>query len=214
MCRNHSYNSKGFTLIEMLVALTIMAMLSIAAYQVLYQVQLSNSVSKNQTTRFNELQKALVVMNSDFRQIAARHFRTNDKEPEARLLLWESGILGNDGYGLIFTRFGWSNPQMQFPRGEVTKIGYRLNHGTLERIWWDYPDTTLGDAGHVMPILTQVDKFVMRFFYDKKWQNQWSKKDVLPQAIAIKLVVHDYGDIERIFLIAGKDKNSDESPHK
>lgn len=208
MYNSHRNKHQGFTLIEMLVALAIMAMLSIAAYQVLYQVQLSNAVSKDRTKRFNEVQKAMVVMSSDFRQIAARSFRSNDKEPFDQLVVWKKGVLGGDDYGLLFTRFGWSNPQQQFPRGDVAKVGYHLNNNTLERVWWNYPDTTKGDNGTVMPLLTHVEKFSVRFYGKKKWNDEWDDDDTLPQAIAIELTLSDYGKIERIFLVPGDENGS------
>ncbi|MEF1296418.1 type II secretion system minor pseudopilin GspJ, partial [Vibrio parahaemolyticus] len=67
--------AKGFTLIEVLVSIAIFASLSVAAYQVVSQVQRSNELSQERTQRLNELQRAMVMMDNDFRQMALRQTR-------------------------------------------------------------------------------------------------------------------------------------------
>ncbi|MDC0610012.1 type II secretion system minor pseudopilin GspJ [Vibrio sp.] len=207
MLLNRRHNSKGFTLIEMLVAIVILAMLSLLAYQILYQVQVSNDVSSKKSEQINRLQKAIVTLDSDFRQIADRQFRTNGEEAETMKLYWQDGLLGGQGYSLLFTRLGWGNHQWQFPRGEVTKVGYRLHGGKLERVWWRYPDTTVGDTGNITPILEHVSAFNVRFYYKDKWYTVWEQEGVLPKAISVELTLEDYGKIERTYLIASYDSS-------
>lgn len=116
----------GFTLIEVLVAIAIFASLSVGAYQVLNQVQRSNEISAERTARLAELQRAMVIMDADFRQMALRQFRTDGEAPSEQILQWKESLLDSDQHGLLFVRLGWHNPQQQFPRGEVAKVGYRL----------------------------------------------------------------------------------------
>lgn len=71
----------GFTLIEVLVAIAIFASLSVGAYQVLNQVQRSNELSLERNERLKTLQRALVFLNNDFRQMALRKTRTNGEDP-------------------------------------------------------------------------------------------------------------------------------------
>ncbi|WP_165310028.1 type II secretion system minor pseudopilin GspJ [Vibrio ziniensis] len=195
--------AQGFTLIEVLVAIAIFASLSVAAYQVLHQVQRSNEVSLERTARLTEINRAFVLLDADFRQIAARQFRTQGGEPSKQFLIWQDGLLDSEQYGVVFTRLGWHNPQQQFPRGEITKVAYRIRDGVLERVWWQYPDTSIDQDGLVTPLLTQVDSWSMRFYFEGKWSESWDKNLQLPNAVAVKLTLKDYGDIERIYLVAG-----------
>ncbi|MBD0787607.1 type II secretion system minor pseudopilin GspJ [Vibrio sp. Y2-5] len=195
--------NNGFTLIEVLVAIAIFASLSIGAYQVLNQVQRSNELSQQRTTRLNEINRAVVLMDADFRQIAARQFRTQGGEPSKQFIIWQDALFESEQKGIVFTRLGWSNPQQQFPRGEITKVAYRIRDGVLEKIWWRYPDTPIGQDGIVTPILTQVDSWSMRFYFEGKWSDTWEQNMALPDAIAVKMTLADYGDIERIYLVAG-----------
>nr|WP_260260140.1 type II secretion system minor pseudopilin GspJ [Vibrio intestinalis] len=200
-----STNAKqsGFTLIELLVALAIFAFLSIGAQQVLSQVQRSNEISLQRGERLKTFQRTLVFLDNDFRQMATRQMRTNGEEPSTRLIYWQDYLLDSDSKGVLFSRLGWHNPQQQFPRGEVTKVGYRVKDGELQRVWWRYVDTPVGQEGIVMPLINGIEAFEMRFFDGQKWSDGWDKSMELPKAVAVSLTLQDFGKIERIYLTSG-----------
>lgn len=194
---------RGFTLIEVLVAIAIFASLSVGAYQVLNQVQRSNELSLERNERLKTLQRTLVFLNNDFRQMALRKTRTNGEEPSAKLIQWQDYLLDSDAKGVMFARSGWHNPEQQFPRGEVTKVGYRLKNDKLERVWWRYPDTPSGQQALVMPLIDKVESFNLSFYDGEEWQSNWEKSNTLPHAVTVEIELKDYGKIERIYLIAG-----------
>ncbi|MGF1740877.1 type II secretion system minor pseudopilin GspJ [Vibrio profundum] len=204
-------HKQGFTLLEVLVAIAIFASLSIAAYQVVNQVQRSDEISLEKTTRLQQLQRALVFMDNDFRQIAARHFRTNGNEPSSEYLMYQDYLLDSDNKGVLFSRLGFFNPQQRFPRGEVTKVGYRVKNHELQRIWWRYPDTPAGDKGYVMPLLSKVEAFSLRFYDGKQWQKEWQQSDQLPKAVEVNLTLQDFGKLRRVYLVAGGNMDSTSS---
>ncbi|MFA0519999.1 type II secretion system minor pseudopilin GspJ, partial [Vibrio sp. 10N.222.55.E8] len=70
--------------IEVLVSIAIFAALSMAAYQVVNQVQRSNDISIERSARLNQLQRSLVILDNDFRQMAVRQFRTNGEEASSK----------------------------------------------------------------------------------------------------------------------------------
>ncbi len=206
MSKNNA-RSHGFTLIEVLVAIAIFASLSMGAYQVVNQVQRSNELSLEKSERLKAIQRTIVFMDNDFRQIALRKTRTNGEEPSDALIHWKDYLLDSDSKGVMFARTGWRNPQQQFPRGEVTKVGYRLKEETLERVWWRYPDTPAGQEGEITPLLNDVEQLGMRFYNGETWQSEWEEKSALPEAVAISLVLKDYGKIERVYLTTGAKLN-------
>ncbi|MFA0357264.1 type II secretion system minor pseudopilin GspJ [Vibrio breoganii] len=194
--------AKGFTLIEVLVAIAVFASLSMAAYQVVFQTQLSNQQSQEKLGRLQQLQATLVYLDSDFRQIAIRRFRNDGQEAGESLIYWQDNLLDSDEKGVLFTRLGWINPQQQFPRGEVTKVGYRIRDHKLERVWWRYPDTPVGQQGIVTPLLDKVEEFDIRFYNGESWLEGWEDNGSLPKAVAVHLTLEDYGKLERIYLTA------------
>ena len=203
--------TKGFTLIEVLVSIAIFATLSVAAYQVVNQIQRSNEVSIERSARLNALQRSLVILDNDFRQMAQRQFRTNGEEASSKLILMQEYLLDSDTVGVMFTRLGWHNPQQQFPRGEVTKVGYRIKEETLERVWWRYPDTPTGQEGVVTPLLDGVVAFSLEFYNGSSWLKEWQTDRALPKAVRLKLTLKDYGELERVYLTPSGSINTSDS---
>ncbi|MCG7489593.1 type II secretion system minor pseudopilin GspJ [Vibrio sp. Of14-4] len=211
MCRNKTpLKPSGFTLIEVLVAIAIFASLSIGAYQVLNQVQRSNALSLERSERLKMLQRTLVYMDGDFRQMATRKTRTNGEETNGMLLQWKEYLLDSDAKGIMFTRLGWHNPQQQFPRGEISKVGYRIKDDVLERVWWRYADTPAGQEGISLPLIDKVESFEVKFMEGSDWKKEWTKKEALPKAVSVELQLKDYGKIERIYLVAGSEASNSE----
>lgn len=194
--------TSGFTLIEVLVAIAIFASLSIGAYQVVNQVQRSNELSNEKSQRLAEIQRALAMMDADFRQLAVRTHRSNGEEPSKLLIRWDDYLIDSDAKGLLFSRSGWLNPAQQFPRGEVSKIGYRIKDETLERVWWRYADTPTGQEGSARTLLSGVEQFSVEFFTQSGWKAEWQEPLKTPKGIKVILELNDYSTLERIYLVS------------
>ncbi|MGV3001987.1 type II secretion system minor pseudopilin GspJ [Vibrio sp.] len=201
---SHRAFRKGFTLIEVMVAIMVFASLSIAAYQVVNQVQRSNQLSVEKTGRLQEMQRAMIIMDSDFRQMVARSFKGRANAHGSRLLYVDQYLLDSQSQGILFTRLGWQNPQHAFPRGEVVKVGYRVVDNQLERVWWRYPDTPEGQEPLHKSLLSDVEALRFRFYdsENNRWQETWQVEDKLPQAVEVTLELKDYAKIRRVYLTA------------
>ncbi|MCZ8487797.1 hypothetical protein O9992_10015 [Vibrio lentus] len=71
-----SSKSGNFTAVEVLNYLDcyLYFLKCMAAYQVVNQVQRSNRLSIERSARLNQLQRSLVILDNDFRQMAVRQF--------------------------------------------------------------------------------------------------------------------------------------------
>ncbi|SIO24390.1 type II secretion system minor pseudopilin GspJ [Salinivibrio sp. ES.052] len=196
--------AKGFTLLEVLLALVVFASISLTAYQVLQTVQRSDMQSREVGETLQQLQRALVIMDSDFRQMAARRQRINGQAPTEQLLLAGRDVLQSESMGVRFTRTGWINPQARFPRGEVVAVGYRQRDGNLERLRWRYPDQAAGDEPAVATLLSDIDELTFRFYTKEGWQNSYDTAHALPKAMQIRFTHPRYGQLVRTYLLAGQ----------
>ncbi|MGF1715153.1 type II secretion system minor pseudopilin GspJ [Photobacterium chitinilyticum] len=192
---------RGFTLLEVLVAIAVFAMLSLSAYQVMNGVLLSDQQSQDHNARLQEIQRAMVMMDNDFRQVVARKTRNQGEAPTDKLLLSGEYLLDSSSQGIMFTRTGWQNPQQMFPRGENVRVGYRIVEDTLERVWFRYPDTVVGSEPLIRQILTDVTKLSFRFYSNKKWQEAWAEASDLPEGIMVQMTLEDFGEIERVYML-------------
>ncbi|MBC7003237.1 type II secretion system minor pseudopilin GspJ [Photobacterium sp. BZF1] len=199
--RLNSAKQAGFTLLEVLVAIAVFAMLSLSAYQVMNGVQRSDEQSREHSERLKDIQRAMVMMDNDFRQVVARKVRNQGETTSDRIFQSSEYLMDSSSYGILFTRTGWQNPQQMFPRGENVKVGYRIVDDQLERVWFRYPDSVVGTEALIRPILSGVEEMSFRFYSEKKWLETWDKPAALPEGVMIKLTLEDYGEIERVYML-------------
>ncbi len=198
----------GFTLLEVLLALVIFAMLSLSAYAVLQGVIRNDEVSRDKITRLSELQRAFATLSRDFTQTIPRPVRING-ETSTVLFQAERFQLNSEDGAVMFVRAGWLNPGGELRRSELQRVGYRLRQQTLERLTYLYPDAVTGTEPAATSLLSKVTAFSLRFYRNGEWLTQWNTPTELPAAVEITLTLEDYGTIRRRFLLTGSETTAD-----
>lgn len=194
---------RGFTLLEVLVALVIFALLSLAAQGIFQGVMRNNTVMKTKMTRLNELSFAMQRLEDDFSHALARAPRENgDSHPAP--FTGGDGVLASSEDGVTFTRSGWINPDARLRRSELQRMGWRLQGAELERLAWLYPDSLPGTQPQQTVLLKTVRHFRVRYYGDGKWHPRWKVEKQIPQAVEVTLELADYGTITRRFLLPGE----------
>lgn len=188
--------ARGFTLLEMLLALAIFSALSISAFQVLQSGMRADEISRNKVHRQAELQRAFSQMEQDFSQMIRRRSRGSE-----RVLLASLNQLQSDDWGLTFTRNSWQNPFGMLPRSELQRVSYRLRQQQLERLSYFHADQPASISPDVEVLLSGVDVFRLRFYVNGVWQKNWNSSTQLPQCIEVTLGGDDFVQLTRLFLI-------------
>ena len=188
----------GFTLLEVLVAMSIFALVSVVAYSGLRTAVDAKRSSDTADARLAELQRAYAVASRDFRQLAPRGVRSafGDTEPP---LLTEVGEVR-------LTRAGRGNP-LEFNRSEFVRVGYRLSaDGELVRLVWPALDQPIDASPAEMILVAEVDALGLRFLGDDdRWFETWPPANAepeetsLPQAVELTLELEDYGELRWLF---------------
>jgi len=200
----------GFTLIEMMIAIAIFAVLSLGAYQVLQGVLRSDEISRERGDALKQLQRAMVIVERDFQQMNARNNRSDD-ELTAMPLQAGKFMFDSDDDGIAFTRSGWRNPLSQLPRSSLQRVVYRIKDAHLERLSYVYLDPTTGEEPKRKLILENVEAMTFEFYHEKKWTETWTNKTTLPDGVKVILTLKRFGDIERLFLLPKATVDSDSS---
>lgn len=200
-------NNQGFTLLEVLIAIAIFSVISMASFSIFETVLNSDAISKERTDRINELQRGFLIIERDMLQIARRSVRFNGEAPQKEFLHTDNESFSSDEKGIGFVRHGWTNPGLLLPRSDMQSVAYRLNESVLERLHFNFVDAVLGEEPKNRPLISQVEKLDFEFYDGKKWQKKLPK-NTLPMAIAIELETTDYGVIRRQFLVAGDSPES------
>ena len=122
----HSTPSKpqlGFTLIEILVALFIFAVVGLISAQLLGRTVDAYEVLDDRGQRLGQIHRAMLVVERDMLQFRNRPIRLAQNNPMPALMIGDEGALS-------MTRGGWRNP-LQRPRSELQRVGYRLQGENL-----------------------------------------------------------------------------------
>ncbi len=189
---------QGFTLVEILIALFVFAIMSTIATVGLTSVIRSYERSSIHFERLAELQIAMTIMQQDMTQMINRPILDNVSERQPAFSATRPEYFE-------FTRVGYSNPQMTLPRSTLQRVAYQWQDNQLIRTTWPVLDRATNTAPMQRILLTDVTQMQIRFLSDKnQFFTSWptpQAASVFPKAIEITLNLKDYGSIQRLFLI-------------
>lgn len=191
---------RGFTFIEMLLAAAIFALVGLASVAVLSSVTQSNELSRQASERLVQLQRTMLMLERDFMQISVRHVRIDGEAPSKFRLYGEKFLFDSEDHGVSFTRQGWRNPAMILPRSEIQTVAYRLQEGTLQRMFSLFPDAVTGTEPKIQLLQNGLTGFEVAYLQGEEWQERWQDAN-FPKAVRITLTDESLGKLERIFLL-------------
>ena len=203
----NTHPARGFTLLEMMLALVVFAMVSLAAWQMLNTMTRARDVQSQHEARLRELDYAFLLMKQDFRQLVDRAPRV-DTAVGTHSLLVEEGMLDSDDQGISFVRAGWQNSGHRLPRSNLQRVYYRLKDDVLERGYDPVLDKPPENDTEFRPLLTEVESLTFRFYVEGQWEETLMESK-WPEAIAIQMDVTTLGRIERRFLIPSQWRKTD-----
>jgi len=197
--------SAGFTLLELLVAMGIFAVIGAMALGGLNAIVGQGSQTQEQTDRLARLQRAMRLIATDLASAEPRFVRDELGDSGEKPLIAD----GRGGFLIRLTRGGWPNPANLPHRGTLQRVQYRLEDGKLIREYWPVLDRVLGQEPRSEELLTGVTDVKLLFLDDQEgageWQQQWPPlRDAValdgrrPRAIQLTLELDDWGTIERL----------------
>ncbi|OFA32107.1 type II secretion system protein GspJ [Glaciecola punicea] len=196
-------NHRGFTLLEIVIAIAIFSLLALGANSLLTTVMRSNEISAQREAKFEQLQRAMLIIERDFLQIQARTPRTQGLENDLIITGGEFEF-ESDAYGIGFVRGGWRNPQLRLKRSTLQNVAYRLQENRLERLHTNYVDAVLGTEPNIRVLLDNVSDFKIEILSTVQTELEWSEtipSTELPIAIAVIMTIDSFGIIRREFQI-------------
>ncbi|MEM0515109.1 type II secretion system minor pseudopilin GspJ [Pseudoalteromonas sp. YIC-827] len=196
---------RAFTLVEVLVALAVMAFIIGATHQIFEVSTRTKEMSEETLEQLSRMQTVFRVMEQDFSQISKRKVRNEAGDFQEKYLLHERFLFGSELDGIAFIRNGWTNPGYLLPRSELQAVAYRVQEGRLERLYSLYVDQLDSSEPRVQVLLNDVEDFRFEFFNGQAqtWQEQW-QQELLPKAVAVDLTLKEGDPIRRLFLLAGQ----------
>ncbi|MBJ6138953.1 type II secretion system minor pseudopilin GspJ [Marinobacter litoralis] len=198
----------GFTLMEMLIAVTITAIIGLGVWQVVSSVVNSRDRVNALAEEFDGLQKAMLLLERDITQVVNRSARDvyGDFKP--------SLTSRDDAFELLLTRQGWRNP-LGLRRSGLQRAGWEYTGTELRRRYWPVIDQGQDEDSRDILLLEDVKTLEIRFLdEDGKWHDNWPTDQALaamtpgqrpvitlPAGLEVTLEHERFGDITRLFTL-------------
>ena len=200
----------GFTLLELLIAIAIFALVGLASYRMLESLLRSDEATRTHEAQLRELTRAFSSLERDLLQVIARPIRDGygDRRPAFQ---GESRALDGDT-ALELTRSGWRNPA-GWQRSTLARVRWRLNGEVLERLYWSVLDQAVDSEPRVQRVLEQVSDLELRYLdRNGEWQQDWPPSvtlgyepeqtlEFLPRAVELRLTHVRYGELRRLLCL-------------
>ncbi|MBK5071534.1 type II secretion system minor pseudopilin GspJ [Budviciaceae bacterium CWB-B4] len=181
---------QGFTMMEVIIALVIFAMISMMAWQILNGSMSNSAVSDAQSARFNQLQMTYSRLERDFSQAMPRAQVGSSAAFQLR-----------DGILVLTTQdsvASLGNPQS----ADLIRVSWWLKDNQVYRGIASVLDGASPADWTRIPMIDRVKKMDWRFF-NTNWQPQWEEAEMIPKGIELTLTLEDDTEWRWVFMTPG-----------
>lgn len=182
----------GFSLLELLVAMAVFAVIALLAWGGLDTLARNHHVLAAERTRLGVLQQAIGQLERDLRQAVARPARDASG-------LDLPALLGQPS-ALELTRLapssGW-----QSPLPALERIAWRCSDGELQRQRWAVPDRAPNTASARETRLRGVTDCQWRYLDrvpSASWPPRGAALERLPRAVELRFTLDGFGELRRV----------------
>jgi general secretion pathway protein J len=183
---------QGFTLLEILIALAIFAVMSMMAYAGLAAVLDARASTVPRAQQLAQLQTTLYLLNEDLSQVINRPIRDQLGSSEPAF------SIGRGNEILVFTRTvpSWSTNSSE---NNLLRVSYSLEKEALYRRVWTIPDRTQQTEYRRRKLLVTQGVTIKGFSAKTK---TWGEiVGEIPLALDISFKLDGLGSVHRTFLI-------------
>jgi general secretion pathway protein J len=194
MRRHAAVAFRGFTLIEVLLAIAIVALIAVLGYRAVASLSESETRLAAEATRWRTLDLFFARLEGDLRQAVPRPARLSDaREPP-----WFGAADATGNGALAFSRAG---PEFTLePRSAGQRLAYRYRNGAVEILYWASYDRPRGAEPAAYTLLDGVARFELAYLTREGfWADTWPRAgdNDLPRAVRVRLTLASGEVIER-----------------
>ena len=199
---------RGFTLIEILVAIFVFAIMFAIGYGAISAAAQHKAGIATAETRLRDIQNTMRWLSLDFTQLVSRPVRDLPGSGEEAALRIDprNNVLAN------LTRGGWRN-SAGIARSSLQRVNYLLDNGQLVRLEWPVLDAAQSAIPRRRALLDKVRSVTVRAMnMGRQWTDSWPPASVpansanlrlRPLAVEIIIETEDFGTLRRVIEVPG-----------
>jgi general secretion pathway protein J len=171
---------KGFTLLEVLIAVAILSILLTALYGTFFMSSRAMEDMDESMTKLQETRKAIDILR---RELESAYYNEDDKKTFVKIL--DKDLYGKQATQLEFTAFTTIRPGL-------SKISYYMEEKDKKRILFKKIGSSFGkEESEGTDIIEDLDEFTIEAKYQDKWVKTWDTgiTTKMPDQIKISLSV-------------------------
>lgn len=201
------FKQRGFTLVEILVALFIFAIIGVVAAASLQSMIRTHHALQIADKKLLELQIFMTLIRRDMAQAIDRPIRDSDGNSEP-------SFVGSGGSQITLTRTGLINPFNSAAQSDMQRVGYDVEGGDLVRLTWNVLDQPPKAVPEKQVLLHHVTSLKWQFIGDNgapsnSWPptvgtNMQKESSDLPKAVLMLITVGDEGVIQGVFPVPAR----------
>jgi general secretion pathway protein J len=193
------YLQRGFTLIETLISLSLLAIISVMSFQAIEVVITADERSRSKESGATEIQKAWQIIHRDLMHLRNRPFKDGlgGTEPAYQT--------DNDKFGVRFTRGG--GPMITTNPSGIRRVYYSLNSsGQLTRQSWGISESPRYSDGVTLVMLDGVAEVLFEQLDDLKgYTSNWPPSSgqnnaIFPKMIRVTIRLENNIETSRLFI--------------
>ena len=194
--------SRAFTLLEMIVAIGIFAVIAVVSYGSLNRFLDNRDVLQAEMTLMKDLQLAFSLLEQDMHFMSGRIVRDEYGDPEPLLIVNSIDIAGE------LLRFTTARRSVSLPGvSTLQRTSYRWENGDFIRVNWLVLDRDQDAIESKQLLLSDVDSVRVNVLTSDEESTQtastWDSAEKLPDGIEWQIQMTDGKQYRRVFDIKG-----------
>ena len=179
----------GFTLIEVLVSLTLLTVVLGAVYSSFFSVQRAVERFDNVSLRYHEARTTLDIIRREIEAAILKNPKQEDVIDRASFEVLDRDIYGKTVSSMDFTAFSFRGIGMS------TVSYYVQENNKVLTLMKNEKPPIIKSEGYAVDLIEGIESFTVEVLFNNKWVKTWNAADTrkLPEAVKVTIEFEDNG---------------------